>query len=112
MEDFKDSLYLLIGERIKSKREGLKITQSKLSKNLNISRASISNIEVGRHQVSLITLFQLSQILKIDIKELIPSYEEVTSFISLNITDLSNHINKEKFSEDQIWNITDIIKKI
>lgn len=112
MEDFKDFLYKIVGERIKSKREKLEITQNQLSENLGISRASVSNIEVGRHQVTLGSLYEISQILKIDISELLPKYDDVILAVNSNVLDYSSHVDKEKFNNTQIDGIKELLKKL
>ncbi|MXO31614.1 helix-turn-helix domain-containing protein [Apibacter sp. B2912] len=110
MESFRVALYKIIGEKIKSKREELKITQLELSESLNISRASVSNIEVGRHQIPLVVLYSISQVLKIDIQELIPSYKEVSD--SIQIFDYIEHIDRSKFDDDELDSIKNIIINI
>lgn len=110
MESFRGALYKIIGEKIKSKREELKITQLELSESLNISRASVSNIEVGRHQIPLVVLYSISQVLKIDIQELIPSYKEVSD--SIQIFDYIEHIDRSKFDDDELDSIKNIIINI
>lgn len=112
MNDFKDSLYKIVGEKIKAKREKLQITQKHLSENLGISRASVSNIEVGRHQVTLANLYDISKILKIDICDLLPKYDEIVFLVNSKVLDYTTHVDKDKFNNKEIKSISDVIKKI
>ncbi len=102
MNDFKDSLYKLIGNQIKSRREELRMNQADLSAKLNISRSSISNIEVGRHQVPLFTLYEIAKELKMDVKNLIPSLEEVTVFATKDFKDYSTYLSTTDLDSDKI----------
>ncbi len=112
MDDFKNSLYKIVGERIKLKREKLEITQKHLSENLGISRASVSNIEVGRHQATLVNLYEISQLLKIDICDLLPKYDEVILSVNSKVLDYTSHVDKEKFNDTQIDSIKELLKKL
>lgn len=112
MDDFKNSLYKIIGERIKSKREKLQITQNQLSDNLGISRASVSNIEVGRHQATLGNLYEISHLLKIDICDLLPKYDEIILSVNSKVLDYTSHVDKEKFNNTQIDSIKELLKKL
>lgn len=51
--------YKDIGKDIKAKRLANKLTQAQLAERLNISRASVANIEVGRQQILLHTYFDI-----------------------------------------------------
>lgn len=112
MDDFKEALYEVVGERIRFEREKLKISQSRLSKDLGISRASVSNIEVGRHQIPLSNLYVLSNIFKIDIQELLPKYEDIITKMNSKISNHISHVDKEKFNIDAIDNISQIINNL
>ena len=112
MNDFKTSLYKIIGERIKSKREKLQITQHQLSDDIGISRASVSNIEVGRHQATLANLYEISHILEIDIYDLLPKYDEVILSVNSKVLDYTSHVDKEKFNSTQIDSIKKLLKNL
>lgn len=112
MTDYKEALYKIVGERIKSHRDSRKISQLELSKRLDISRSSISNIEVGRHQIPLHALYELSKEFKLDISDLLPPYDEIVSFATSDITDYSSYLNSSKFEEKQKETISDVLKNI
>ena len=119
MNDFKDSLYKVIGEKIKSRRQELGISQLRLSKDLelssesfHLSRSSISNIEVGRHQVPLHVLYSICQLLKFDVKELIPSHKEVTQFADSEVSNYKDYLDKNNLNKKEIQSIDEAIKNI
>jgi transcriptional regulator with XRE-family HTH domain len=111
LADYKEALYKIIGDRIKSHRESMNISQLQLSKNLDISRSSISNIEVGRHQVPLYTLYDIAKDLKIDVNELLPSYDEVINFATSNVTDYSRFLNSSTLKKEQKEKLNVVLKK-
>lgn len=76
-----DALYAEIGRRIREARERFpkKPSQATLAKQLNISRASIVNIEAGRQHAPLNLLWQIAEALKTDLVNLIPRREELNA---------------------------------
>ena len=76
-----DDLYRELGRKIREARErpGQKISQDKLAKRLDISRASIVNIEAGRQHAPLHLLWQIAEVLGTDLTLLIPRREELLS---------------------------------
>lgn len=112
MEDFKSVLYKIIGERIKAKRKELSLNQDFLSKSLRLGRSSISNIESGRHQVPLINLYELANLLKLNIYDLIPTNEEVLKALSDGIYDLDEYIDKQRFNRKSKNSVQQILKKL
>lgn len=112
MRGFKDALYELIGQKVKSLRKRRELSQEDLSDFLELSRSSISNIESGRHQVPLSTLYELSHLFKISIHDLIPSYDEVSDFLNSEIKDYMELLEAQDLSVSQRKNIEDEIKNI
>ncbi|WP_158259094.1 helix-turn-helix domain-containing protein [Flagellimonas meridianipacifica] len=112
MAEYKEAIYKIIGERIKSQRESLNISQLKLSEKLDISRSSISNIEVGRHQIPLHVLYEISRVLELDTKEFLPTYGEIVSFATSEIADYSNFLKSSKLKEEQKEKLSDVLKNI
>jgi transcriptional regulator with XRE-family HTH domain len=74
-----DELYRELGRKIREARarSGQKLSQEKLAKRLDISRASIVNIEAGRQRAPLHLLWQIAEILGTDLTLLIPRREEL-----------------------------------
>jgi len=112
MSDYKDSLYKIIGEKIKSKRENLDLRQLQLSKKLNISRSSISNIEVGRHQIPLFVLYDLSKIINCEVKELLPDYDEVINFTNSKNKNYDTYLKSQPLKVEEINEIDNYLKKL
>ena len=50
-----------VGKKLKTLRKGQKLTQDQLAKNLGWSRAAICNYELGRRNISLSHLKQISE---------------------------------------------------
>lgn len=59
-----------IGQKIKSRREALKLSQEELAKRLNVTRSAISNWEIDRNYPDVQTLVYLSVELDISLDEL------------------------------------------
>ncbi|WP_302804629.1 helix-turn-helix domain-containing protein [Schleiferilactobacillus harbinensis] len=65
------------GERLKQRRQSLKITQAQLAELLSVSRSAISNWEVGRNYPDLDILVPLSEILQISVDQLLKEEPEM-----------------------------------
>ncbi len=102
----------MIGNRIKSLRTERSLSQEDLSIQLNLSRASISNIELGRHQIPLFLLYELSLFFKIDIHDLIPSIEEIQSNLNSNNPELSKILDTQNLDLSQKVNLENILNSI
>jgi transcriptional regulator with XRE-family HTH domain len=59
-----------LGEKIRKRRLELNLSQELLSFDSNIPRNQIGRIERGEINTSIITLYRLSKVLKIDMREL------------------------------------------
>ncbi len=72
------SLYRLVGERIRTMRQHTapRMSQAQLAERLNVSRASIVNIEAGRQRPPLHVLWQIAEVLGTELSVLIPSRVE------------------------------------
>ena len=58
-------LYKNIGRKFQEERKRQGKSQSEVAESLKMSRASLSNIEQGRHKITLETLIEYSLLLKI-----------------------------------------------
>lgn len=75
----KDLFYIALGKKIAENRNLASLTQQKLADILNLSRASVVNIEKGRQQLSIFLLCQVAFHLKTSIDKLIPHiYDQLT----------------------------------
>lgn len=62
-----------VGAKIKEIRERkLEVSREELAKRLDISRPSVANIEEGRQNITLIQIFQFSDVLGVSPYDLIP----------------------------------------
>lgn len=68
-----------IGKRISEYRNSNRcsLTQAELAKRVDLSRASIINIEKGVQQVSISNLIKICIALDVSIREVLPSDEEI-----------------------------------
>ncbi|PYV47192.1 MAG: hypothetical protein DMG92_16765, partial [Acidobacteria bacterium] len=80
MDDIQ-SLYRAVGAKIRAARENSaeKISQNKLSKRLDISRASIVNIEAGRQHAPLSLLWRIAEALSVELVTLVPRRAEMNA---------------------------------
>lgn len=60
-----------VATNIRNKREDLNYTQEYLAAKLNISQNAYSKIELGYTKITLERLFQIADILEVDLMELI-----------------------------------------
>jgi Predicted transcriptional regulator len=61
-----------IGKLIRKERERKKITQTFLAQQLGITRAAVSNFEAGNHNIMVYNIYNISLILKVPLKKLLP----------------------------------------
>jgi transcriptional regulator with XRE-family HTH domain len=113
MAEFKVSLYQLLGKKIRTVRTELNLKQEDLAKELGLGRTSISNIETGKHQIPLFTLYQLSRILKTDIHLILPTYNEVIENMdSDNFSDYKTVLEKESLKKQTRTDLENLIKNL
>lgn len=65
-------IYKIIGERIRSLRESLNMTQDELADQINMRRTSITNIEAGRQRLPIDTLYTIAGLLGVNAFDLLP----------------------------------------
>lgn len=66
----------IFGERIKTRRRELRLTQEELSKRLRISRVHLANIEAGSRRASVLFLAQIAETLEAPLEQLVPKMAE------------------------------------
>lgn len=74
-------IYQIIGNRIRSHREKLNLTQEKLGERVGLTRVSITNIEKGRQKLLVHTLIQFAAALSIPVGDLIAPFDQNSSTI-------------------------------
>lgn len=68
---------MTIGEKIKTKRMELNLTQEALAKELNVSRPAVSSWEVGRNYPDLEMIVRISDVLSISLDDLLREDQEM-----------------------------------
>lgn len=71
-----DSFYEGIGVNIKAYRSKLGYSQEDLGKFVDLTRTSMVNIEKGRQRITVHTLSEVANFLKVSVEDLLPSKEE------------------------------------
>jgi len=83
--------YQMLGERIKNARIQTGLKQVTFASYLNLSRASIVNIEKGRQHPPIHLLFVIAKVLNIEVTELLPVFvatdEKVSDILKKLITE-------------------------
>lgn len=74
-----------IGQEIKKRRAELSMTQEELAKRLNVTRAAISNWEVGRNYPDIQLLVKVSDELNISLDQLLRGDEAMVSSMDKKI---------------------------
>lgn len=64
-------IYQDVGKRVAEKRKALGMVQDDVAAALGLSRTSVTNIEIGRQRILLHQLFELADILDMDVAELL-----------------------------------------
>jgi transcriptional regulator with XRE-family HTH domain len=65
-------LYIAVGKRVREVRRNASFTQEQLASQLGISRPSVSNIEKGRQQILVHTLYAIAEALGVNVRDLLP----------------------------------------
>lgn len=65
-------LYEELGRLVRQHRERLEMSQERLAEAIELSRASIANIETGRQRIPLHHLYRLARALKVEAGALLP----------------------------------------
>jgi transcriptional regulator with XRE-family HTH domain len=68
-----DSLYSVIGSKIRMEREELGFTQQELSNEIGLLRTSIANIEAGRQRLPIHVLYAIADALGVSVMCLLPN---------------------------------------
>jgi transcriptional regulator with XRE-family HTH domain len=110
MKDRKSKFYLLLGKNIALHRKQINKNQEELGKSLNLSRATIVNIEKGRHQINAFQVWEIASFLNISVETLLPSINDFLKFEEKPIL-IPKNLEKE-FSLDTIENLLRFIKDI
>lgn len=69
-----EHFYSNLGSRIKVARKNAGITQDEVAGRMQLSRASIVNIEKGRQHPPIHTIWEMAKMFEVSISDLIPNY--------------------------------------
>lgn len=73
MQRSSDRLYAAFGELVLAHRRRLRgMTQAELGRRIGLSRTSVTNIEQGRHHVSLAQFVRIATVLEVSPEALLP----------------------------------------
>lgn len=89
-------LYRHIGEAVRRRRRELELTQEGLAERLDISRASLANIETGRQRILIHHLYSLARALGQEITALLPASHELDELMALDGLEFSAGVNLEQ----------------
>lgn len=70
--DSSEQLYRAIGELVRSERLKRKLTQEDLALRVGLTRTSINNIERGRQNIQIDTLYRIAEALYVPVNALLP----------------------------------------
>ncbi len=68
-----DPLYQALGRAVRAAREDANLTQQELGQRVGLKRTSITNLEAGRQQIQVHTLYALAEALGIAVTALLPA---------------------------------------
>lgn len=90
-----DALYSVVGRKIRAARERSipRLSQDKLANRLGISRASVVNIEAGRQHAPLNLLWNIAQLLNVELVTLIPHRAELSA--ADKVVEISEKMRKQ-----------------
>jgi len=71
-------ILVLLGNRIRQLRKSFKLTQAQLADKAGLSTNFIALLEKGKRSASVDTLFRISKVLKVELKELFDFPEKKT----------------------------------
>lgn len=83
-----------LGNKIKSLRKDLKLTQTDLAKKANISRSYLADIENNRYNASLDTLKNISNALNISLSDLLNNHDSENLNIDKKVFIKLNRLNR------------------
>ena len=95
-----------IGENIKELRKKKKLGQEDLANLISLSRSSLSNIEIGNHQASIQTIYEIAVALNCNLIDILSSIDDYRQVFNLPfdkeyvdiMKSLPNNISKKNIS--------------
>lgn len=106
-------LYETIGGNISELRKRNNLGQAQLAKLISLSRSSLANIELGNHQPSIFTIYEIALALDCDIFDILPSkdrYRTSINSIDEKFVDIFNSL-PDKLSEKNLLFFEKLLEK-
>lgn len=100
VEDF----YKELGSLVKSERIKKEMSQEILADQLELTRASIINLEKGRHKPSIYQLILIAELLQVDFNDLIPAESKTKTTKKSALNELSNAVSDQEKIEKSAKN--------
>ncbi|TDO83742.1 DNA-binding XRE family transcriptional regulator [Flavobacterium chryseum] len=101
-EDEQQLFYIKLGSKIKDERLKAEIKQEAFASFLNLSRASIVNIEKGRQRPPIHLLWSIAKILNIEVMELLPQFNASDVSLSEWKKKISTQVKSNKENTSKI----------
>lgn len=102
--------YIQIGNRIKSRRRELKITQKELGVTVNLSEASVSKYEAGKVEYATSKLNEFAIALGVELTWLLGIKNETEKDSNKSFKTIAAHYDGVSLSEDEQEEISNYIK--
>jgi transcriptional regulator with XRE-family HTH domain len=109
-----DRLYQMVGDRVCKARTAIGMSQTKLSNQVGVNRVSIVNIEKGRQRAPLDTLWQIANVLGVELVQLIPKnadFAKAADGIKLDAEDLKAIQDATKGNLEAARQISDFVRR-
>lgn len=92
-------LYGTIGKLVRSAREHAELTQDELAQRVGLTRTSITNIENGRQNIQVHTLYAIAEALNLPTSALLPS----TSNETLRFEEVEGRLPEDLAPSEREW---------
>lgn len=107
-----NTFYQQVGARIRDARNLALINQETLATQLGLTRASIINLEKGRHRPSLFMLMEIANVLMCDYTSLVP-VEIAPNTLNKNLhVDFSKSVSSEPLTKLSRASVEKLIRSI
>ena len=79
IERVEEELHTALGKKIREKRQSSGLTQAELAARIEVSRSSLTNMELGRQRLLIDQLYKMADVLNTNPQDLLPSRAEIIS---------------------------------
>lgn len=92
-------LYVDIGRNIKAARQISKLSQAELAEKLNLKRTSVTNIENGKQRLPLHLLYEICNLLNMDITKILPNNKNSKKEMTVSIEGKTFNITEDSLEK-------------